>query len=98
MLSRRYTMHSLVRGFRGWPAIVLLAVLSSTALADKPESKPILRGGPIAAGDWLRAATTPLAPGEIDQLIAREQQEAGVTAAPLTTDEQFIRRVHLDVT
>lgn len=93
-------MQFLMRGLRGpgWLVAFLLAALSSPARADKQESKPILRGGPIPAAEWLKAATTPVTAGELDQLIAGEQQAAGVTPAPLTSDEQFIRRVYLDVT
>src|SRR5207248_1099111 len=52
----------------------------------------------IPAADWLKTSTTAITPGEIDALIAKEQKAAGVTPVPRTTDEQFIRRVYLDLT
>src|SRR5262249_7068617 len=41
---------------------------------------------------------TPLQPGEIDRLLAKELDHDKIQPAPLTTDEQFIRRVTLDLT
>ncbi len=79
-------------------ALAVLAVLGSGVQAGKPDQASAVRGGAVPVADWLKAATTPLAAGEIDRLIAREQKAAGVTPAPRTTDEQFIRRVHLDLT
>jgi Protein of unknown function (DUF1549)/Protein of unknown function (DUF1553) len=83
---------------RGWLAALLAAALGATAFADNPNDKPILRAGPIPVEQWLKASTNALTAGELDQLISREQQAARVKPAPLTTDEQFIRRVYLDVT
>jgi hypothetical protein len=76
-------------------ALAVLAALASAARADKPQSS---RPGTVPVAEWLKASTTALAPGEIDRLIAKEQETAGVKPAPRTTDEQFIRRVHLDLT
>jgi hypothetical protein len=47
---------------------------------------------------WQNAPLTPLKPGELDELVAKEQQAAKIEPAALTTDEQFIRRVTLDLT
>lgn len=47
---------------------------------------------------WQKAPMTPLKPGELDGLIAKELSADKVQPAPLTTDEQFIRRVTLDLT
>jgi hypothetical protein len=47
---------------------------------------------------WENVSRLPLRPGEIDQLIAKELQSDKIEAAPLTNDEQFIRRVSLDLT
>src|SRR5262245_39554891 len=48
---------------------------------------------------WKTASRTPLASGEIDRLLAAarkaDAQSAKQPLAPLTTDEQFIRRVSL---
>jgi hypothetical protein len=47
---------------------------------------------------WKDVPATPLQPGEIDQLLAKEYRAAKVVVSPLTTDEQFLRRVGLDLT
>ncbi len=47
---------------------------------------------------WRNAPAKPVQPGEIDAVVAKERQQLKAEAAPLTTDEQFIRRVTLDVT
>jgi hypothetical protein len=47
---------------------------------------------------WDNISRQPLQRGEIDQLIAKELQGNKIEAAPLTSDEQFIRRVTLDLT
>jgi hypothetical protein len=71
-------------------ALMLTAALCTTAHAGKP--------APITPAEWKNASSVPLAPGEIDRLIDAELKAAGVKPAPRTTDEQFIRRVYLDVT
>lgn len=48
--------------------------------------------------DWLKASVKPIAPGEIDALIARERIARNIEPTGLTTDEKFIRRVMLDLT
>ena len=47
---------------------------------------------------WKDVPATPLEPGEIDQLLDKELQASKLPTAPLTTDEQFLRRVCLDLT
>src|SRR5262249_43633521 len=47
---------------------------------------------------WDNISRQPLQRREIDQLIAKELQGNKIEAAPLTNDEQFIRRVTLDLT
>jgi hypothetical protein len=47
--------------------------------------------------DWQDAPTSPLQPGEIDRLVATGLEEK-IATAPLTTDEEFLRRVSLDLT
>src|SRR6185312_9796652 len=86
-------------------AVALAAglLLAASAHADGPKSAAKPRATPLPTGqldraDWLKFSTAPLAPGEIDRLVAAELEKAGVTPAPRTTDEQFIRRVYLDLT
>ncbi len=47
---------------------------------------------------WLSVPVAPVKPQEIDALILKELKATGVTPAPLTTDEQFLRRAMLDLT
>jgi hypothetical protein len=90
------------------PVLGLLGILTAFASAAAADTKPAsppkgpapaeVRTGVIPPEEWLRAPTNPLQPGEIDRLIARELQSSKITPAPLTTDEQFLRRVTLDLT
>jgi hypothetical protein len=77
--------------------LILAAGLCSTAArAANPSPGP--QAGPIAPETWQNAPQSPLAPGEIDRLIGQELQRLSIKPAPLTTDEQFLRRVTLDLT
>ncbi|MCS7045385.1 MAG: DUF1549 and DUF1553 domain-containing protein [Gemmataceae bacterium] len=63
------------------------------------EAKPIVYPtGYLRTEDWLKASTAPLAKGELDRLVNEQLKKANVGPAPLTTDEQFVRRVWLDLT
>src|SRR5437868_747769 len=53
--------------------------------------------GTIPDAAWKQASLAALQPGEIDALISRELQPQNVKLAPRTTDEQFLRRVYLDL-
>jgi hypothetical protein len=46
---------------------------------------------------WQSQPMKPATATEIDQLVARELAKDKITSAPLTTDEQFIRRATLDL-
>jgi hypothetical protein len=64
-----------------------------------PKEDPVLAArGAITAAAWRSASTAPLRPGEIDQLIDRELARLGVQPAAPLSDEQFVRRVYLDLT
>src|SRR5262249_47388309 len=47
---------------------------------------------------WKTTPRKPLTPGEIDQLLAEAHAKGQPTPAALVNDEQFIRRVSLDLT
>jgi hypothetical protein len=66
--------------------------------AKKPVAPPAPKSSLLTTEDWQKAPLTPIQPGEIDQLLARELDHDKIQPAPLTTDEQFIRRVTLDLT
>ena len=75
---------------------------SKLAQAKKASPKQVAplapRSSLLTSDSWQQAPLSPLEPGEIDRLVAREQQRDKIQPAPLTTDEQFIRRVTLDLT
>jgi hypothetical protein len=66
--------------------------------AKKPVAPPAPRSALLTHEAWQNAPLTPLKPGEIDRLVAKELQTSKVSSAPLTTDEQFVRRATLDLT
>src|ERR1700693_2298403 len=91
-------------------ALTLFAVPSIGVFAEGPKQKkgvparnlpiapPPPRSALLTHEAWQRAPLTPLQPGEIDGLVAKELRNDKVEPAALTTDEQFIRRVTLDLT
>lgn len=88
-------------------ALLTLTALGGSALAaaqadgDKkapPKKTATSTAAAIPAEQWKQASTAALKPGELDALLAEQLQKHGVKPAPLTTDEQFIRRVYLDLT
>src|SRR5262249_22289250 len=68
------------------------------AQPPKPVAPPPPRSALLTHEAWQNASMKPLQPGELDQLIAKEQQGDQIQPAPLTSDEPFIRRVTLDLT
>jgi hypothetical protein len=92
-------------------ALILMTASAATAQFNKknsptpvkqPPAKPAAPAPPRASllttEAWQKAPLTALKPGELDELVSKELQETKVEPAPRTTDEQFIRRVYLDVT
>src|SRR5262245_57899741 len=88
-------------------ASILALTLVTSARADDAkapakESKEAkstpLPTGQLGQKDWLQHPTTPLKAGEIDQLVGANLRKANLAPTPLTTDEQYIRRVTLDLT
>jgi hypothetical protein len=67
-------------------------------MREKPDATPQTSSALLKEEDWQRASLKPIAPGEIDALIFRERAARNIEPAALTTDEQFIRRVTLDLT
>jgi hypothetical protein len=65
---------------------------------NKPIAPPPPKSSLLTHEAWQKAQLTPVQPGEIDDLVAKEQAGSKVEPAPLTTDEQFLRRVTLDLT
>src|SRR6516165_6643893 len=61
-------------------------------------SHPDAKNVKITPDAWKTAPRKPLTPPEVDELLSKELKNDKLTPAPLTTDEQFIRRVTLDLT
>jgi hypothetical protein len=85
--------------------VTLLADSSGAAAKkgqpSKPAYKPLApppRSSLLTVEDWQRAPLTSLTDGEIDALVSEELRTNKIEPAPLTTDEQFLRRVTLDLT
>jgi len=68
------------------------------AAAPAKEAAPALPSAAITPAMWKAAPTGPLQPGEIDRLLSADLSKARIKPAPRTTDEQFLRRVWLDLT
>jgi hypothetical protein len=83
--------------------LIGVAIAGSAAATPKKSAAPSavppeIQAAPIPAEAWLSASTARIQPGEIDRLIAAELRNRKIEPAPLTTDEQFIRRLTLDLT
>jgi hypothetical protein len=72
--------------------------LPPAAYQNKPIAPHAPKSSVLTEEAWQKAPLTPLEPGELDRLVSKELVESKITPAPLTTDEQFIRRVTLDLT
>jgi hypothetical protein len=70
---------------------------SEAASPTKSPDRPSARAA-LTSDAWQNAPLSVARPDEIDRLIAHELQANNITPAPLTTDEQFVRRVTLDLT
>ncbi len=85
----------------GMGALALLT-MAVTMHAQPPRTEPKkqvqLPTGCLDTKDWLRFSTAKLEPGEIDKLVEAELAKLSVKSAAKTTDEQFIRRVFIDIT
>ncbi len=72
-----------------------MLLLAGFALAAPPKSD---KNQKLTNDEWKGVSTSPLKAGEIDQLVAKEQEAAKIKPSPKTMDEQFVRRVMLDLT
>jgi hypothetical protein len=84
---------------------VALLVLAGTVVQAGPNDKKSVKSpapGPrtsvLNSEAWAKSPATPAKPAEIDALVLKELKATDVKPAPLTSDEQFLRRVTLDVT
>src|SRR5947209_18511283 len=78
-------------------ALVLLA-LGLACGVQAAEPKATRRSAVLTSEAWQNALRTPATAAEIDGLMTSALRQDRIQPAPLTTDEQFIRRVTLDLT
>src|SRR5262249_43612537 len=64
----------------------------------KPAAPPAPASARLTSDAWQKVPMTPVQPGEIDRLVSEEFAKLKMAPAPLTTDEQFIRRVSQQLT
>src|SRR4051794_14577901 len=96
---------------RLFSGIVALAVAALAANAAGPTAKPpaaesgprppspiVPRSNQLTAEPWNGVSITPLAPAELDKLLAAELWQDHIQPAAIVNDEGFIRRVSLDLT
>lgn len=79
-------------------AAALAAKKNAPPAVNKPLAPPAPKGSLLTVEAWQKAPRLPMQPGEIDRLIVQEQRHEQITPAPRTSDEQFLRRVTLDLT
>jgi Protein of unknown function (DUF1549) len=90
---------------------VLIAAFTLVCSEDTATGQPAKKGPPqkmiapsappeawLRSDAWKGAPTAPLEPGEIDRLLEKEAKNGKTNLAALTTDEQFLRRIRLDLT
>jgi hypothetical protein len=66
--------------------------------ASKPVAPPAPRSAVLTSEAWQNVPMVSALPSDIDNAVNKELEISKITPAPLTSDEQFIRRVTLDLT
>src|SRR5262249_19598273 len=87
-----------MRSILGAVAAVVFLLDSSIAAPPNYTAKSDDKPPRLTNDAWKDVAKTTLHAVEIDQLIAKEQAAEKIAPSPPTTDEQFLRRVMLDLT
>src|SRR4051794_19065288 len=88
----------------GWKlALIVCFGLASSAQAAAPavavsqSDQPGIQAEPIKPEVWKNASRKAITSAEIDEMVLKELKAAGITPEPRSGDEQFLRRVHLDL-
>lgn len=84
-----------VIGLTGGSARAQFKFKGNTATKEAP---PAPKAAQLNHEAWKSVPMTPATPADIDKLVQKELAANQIKSAPLTTDEQFIRRVTIDVT
>jgi hypothetical protein len=74
------------------------AAVKKSDTTSKPIAPPAPRSAILTSAAWQGVPMVAAEAAEIDRLVAKELEVSKITPAPLTSDEQFIRRVTLDLT
>jgi len=84
-----------------WQASIVtfsLVAIGDSLVAAPPKYNKNDDPPPVLTNDpWKGVSKSPLQPGEIDRIVAADQEKAKVKPSQVATDEQFIRRVMLDL-
>lgn len=91
----------LVAGRTAAPAAERSPTKSATVSATtsiRPAGPIVPRSNLLTSQPWSGVLIAPLSAAELDKLVAAELREDNIKPAGRTTDEQFIRRVTLDLT
>lgn len=105
----QHLCHRVCRGRRlitllhlSWVGVCFLNPLGNLAAGEAPTAKAYGRAGArsilMSPEGWDKAENVALRLGEIDQLLASELRQETIPPAPRTTDEEFLRRISLDLT
>ncbi|HEX5273070.1 MAG TPA: DUF1549 domain-containing protein, partial [Gemmataceae bacterium] len=78
--------------------MLLLARVVQAGPGEKKPATPAPKPSVLNGDAWTSVPVAPVTSREIDALVLKELKASGIKPAPLTTDEQFIRRVMLDLT
>ena len=79
--------------------LIYTLLRASLMVAAAPASPPkSTKNQKLTNDEWKGVSTASLTPAEIDRLVNKQLEDAKISPSSRTTDEQFIRRVMLDLT
>ena len=70
----------------------------SSAGKNTPDAAPRRSAAPAASGDATNPLAASIKSSEIDSLLENELSRGSTSLSPVTNDEDFLRRVYLDLT
>ena len=85
-----------------WASVLLVAPVLAEQPASEPKKPHFPRpakseGVPLIPPEWSTVPVEPLTPSELDRLLAEAQKSGRVEPAPVISDDEFVRRVYLDL-
>ena len=102
-------MHKSMTALLTFCCFIFITILADSLRADDPPTQKTPAKPPKAYGknlekvdvippEWKYSAAQKLTSAEVDSVLNQMLQKEGLKPAPLTSDEQFVRRVYLDLT